>query len=136
MSAAVEIIELEKVCRSQAVSIAAARGMMSLIESGFSRYGHSWDLPAIAAMIDGNACVGVLLIKHDEAENSANVSLAWCESGCQQTLAALLLRLRSWCGQRGIREVYFTAHTNNDTMRKAAAAVGATPWSQTFRVDL
>lgn len=130
-----EIIELEKVCRSQAVSIAAAHGAMSLIERGLSRYGHDWNAPAIAAM-DGDRCIGVLLVTVDDAEKSANVSLAWCAADNPKTLTALLTRLRFWCRERQIREIFFTAHDDNEFMAKAATAVGATTWSRKFRVEL
>ena len=131
----VQIVVIEKCCRSQPVSLAAAKGMMSLIERGFSRYGHPWDLPAIAAM-DGGTCLGVLLVKHDEVENTANVSLAWCDDDHPDLLARLLLRLRQWCISKDIREVDFTCHDDNGDMAKAAKALNAEPWSHTYRVRL
>lgn len=130
-----EIVVIEKVCRSQPVSLAAAKGMMSLIERGFSRYGHPWDLPAIAGM-KGDVCVGFLLIKHDEAENTANVSLAWCDDDHPDLLARLLMRLRHWCAEKDIREVFFTCHDDNGDMAKAAKALKAEPWTHTYRVCL
>lgn len=130
-----EIVVVEKVCRDQAVSLAAAKGMMRLIERGFSRYGHPWDLPAIAGMENG-VCVGLLLVKHDEVENTANVSLAWCDSSQPLLLTRLLTRLRRWCGEKGIGEVFFTYHDENDDMAKAAKAVRAEPYSHTYRVFL
>lgn len=131
----VDIITLEKVCRSQPVSLAAAKGMMSLIERGFSRYGHPWDLPAIAG-IEGGVCVGLLLIKHDEAENSANVSLAWCDDEHPGLLVRLLMSLRDWCTEKGVHEVFFTCHDENGDMAKAARALKAEPWTHTYRVRL
>lgn len=130
-----DIIFIDKVCRNQAATLAAAKGMLTLIERGFSRYGHPWDLPAIAAMTDG-VCVGILLIKIDEVENSATVSLAWCDSDAPDILRRLLSRLRAMCREKAIAEVFFTCHDANDDMRKAARAVGAEPWSQTFKVVL
>lgn len=130
-----EIITLEKVCLNQAVSHAAAKGMMSLIERGFSRYGHPWNLPAIAAM-EGEDCVGVLLIKHDEQDNTAAVSLAWCDEKHKSILARLLIRLRSMCEEKGVKEVFFTCHDENGMMAKAAKSLCAAPFSHTYRVFL
>ena len=131
----VEIVVVEKVCRSQTVSHAAAKGMMSLIERGFSRYGHPWDLPAIAAM-EGGECVGVLLIKHDDQDNTATVSLAWCDEKHQSVLAQMLLRFRSMCAEKDVKEVFFTCHDDNGMMAKAAKALSAERYSHTYRVFL
>lgn len=131
----VSVVLLNHVCRNQGASVAAARGALSLMERGFSRYGHAWDLPAIAAM-DGSECVGVLLLEHLERENTLNVALAWCSDEHPRALAAMLLRLRDWCRFHSVSEVTFTAHQGNSHMEKAAAALQATMVSRTYRVKL
>lgn len=130
-----EIVEVEKICRDPAVTLAAAKGQMSLIERGFSRYGHSWACPAIAAMRDG-VCLGVLIVEQDKDDLRANVELAWCDPAEPDVLARLLLRLRLWCKTKGVTEVFFTCHDDNSDMAKAAQALRATPYSRRYKVTL
>lgn len=141
MSVTIECVD--KVCRSQAASVAAARGSLSLIERGFSRYGHQWDAPAIVGVSDGERdgeavgeCVGILILDHHEASNTVTVALAWCQRDHPSLLARLLLQLRSWCGEKSVTEVFFTCHDDNSDMAKAAAALNAQPWTHSYRVVL
>ncbi len=130
-----QIIEIEKLVQSQAATVAAARGVMSLIERGLSRYGHAWNKPAIAAILAGE-CVGILCLEPDTDEKSVTVRLAWCDKRYPTVLAVLLTRLRSWCADKGFSEVFFTAHDENDDMAKAAALFQASTYSRTYRIVL
>lgn len=131
----ISIIQIDKVVKSRAVTLAAARGTMSLIERGLTRYGHAWDKPAIAAMCD-DKCVGVICLSPDDTDLTVGVLLAWCDPACPEVLTRLLVNLRTWCRNRKITEVFFTAHDDNDDMSKAARVFGASGFSKTYRVAL
>lgn len=130
-----KIVEVEKLASSNALSTAAARGSLSLMERGLVNYGAAWDKPAIGAL-DGDRCVGVLVLSHDDVENFVTVSLAWCDPAHPAALTRLLVRLRQWVRRRKAEHVYFTAHDANTDMARAAEAVSAEAYSRTYRVAI
>lgn len=125
----------EKLVRSPEAVTASARGALSLMERGLTRYFPPWDKPVIVALYEGIA-VGVLVVDFDLDELSASVRLAWCHSCHPTALASMLSRLRVECRDRQITEVFFTAHDENGDMARAAEATRATLHSRTFRVQL
>ncbi|WP_332657346.1 hypothetical protein [Brevundimonas sp.] len=132
---AFRITVLEKLVQSQPASTAAARGTLSLMERGFSRYPAAWDKPAIAAM-RGDQCHGVLVLGPDLDDMTVDVRLAWCDPQTPPVFALMLIALRRWCRERRITEVFFTHHEGNLDMARIGSALGAQPYSYTFKIPV
>jgi hypothetical protein len=130
------VIEIERLCHSEAVSKAAFSASNILIEKGFIRWPAAcWDEPAIA-VIDGNRCVAAINWSRDDKQRYASVDFAFCDGSKPQALAMCILRARKRLAEAGIHEVRFAHHEGNEQMAKLAHKLRLRPHSISYRVPV
>jgi hypothetical protein len=131
-----EIVELERLCHSEAASKAAFSASNILIEKGFIRWPAAcWDEPAIVVM-DCDKCVAGINWSKDEKQRSATVEFAFCDQSTPAAFAMALLRARKRVAEAGLGEIRFAMHHGNEPMQKLAAKLKLKPHSLSFRVPV
>jgi hypothetical protein len=130
------VVELPKLCNSQAAMTAAYRASMILIEQGWMRYPAArWDQPAIAVM-DGATCVAGVSFSEDRDERAFSVDFAFSDPAHPVAFTLLLQRIRSKVVGGDFDEVRFACHEGNEPMRRAVNILGARVFSHSYRMPV
>jgi hypothetical protein len=130
------VIEVEKLCTSQAGITAAFKYALHLQEKGLMRFpAPEWNKPAIL-VFDGPECVAGINYDVDEDQLRTDIEFAFCSSSHPLALAKALMRFRTILKRTKSETLHFTCHTDNAQMMKAVDRLKLEPFTHSFRIQL